>query len=185
MNRKVLTEKFLATIESRYDGIIVRDLKSNFEKYFFSENLTDNELALYLIALSKTLESKILTNLALEYASFLDIKPEEVEEAQEIPGINGMLNTYHKFRHFIDISDKEASKEYGAVGLRMGILGKSKMPQSHFELIFIAISILNSCEKCVLAHEQHAVQVGVQRSKIHDIVRLTGILKGLIEISKN
>ncbi len=184
MNRKILTEKFLSTIISEFEGTIIKDLKGNFEKYVYSENLSESELVLLLLSLSKFLEIKVLNELALNFAQALQINKEVIEEALEMPGINGMLNTYHKFRHFIDLNDKNSSTEYGTVGLRMGILSKQKMSQTSFELIFISISILNSCEKCVLAHENHATQIGVEKTKIHDAVRLAAILKGLQELTK-
>lgn len=184
MDRRELTQRYLNSIESKYDGIIVKDLKTNFEKYILSENLQDSEVILLLLALSKTLGSKYLTELAIEYANNLDMSAEIIEEALEAPGIAAMLNTYHKFRHFIYCNDERNDNEYGSVGLRMGVLSKAKMPQVNFEIIFIAISILNSCEKCVIAHENHAISIGVSRAKIHDAVRLTAILKGLHEVSK-
>ena len=65
-----------------------------------------------------------------------------------MPGINGMLNTYHKFRHFIDLNDKTLVLNMELLVYIMGILSKQKMSQTSFELIFISISILNNCEKC-------------------------------------
>ena len=91
----------------------------------------------------------------------------------------GMLNTYYKFRYFTEKNDPKAITEYGAPGLRMNALAKPIMGKEKFELISLAVSILNSCEKCVIAHEKAIIDLGVLRTKIHDVIKITAIVKGL------
>ena len=182
MSREIFVEKLINELAMNRNGLIIKDLKTNLEKYVLSENLTDEEIALLMISLSKVFRNNTLNQFALEFADQLNIDNNIIEEAKQIPGINGMLNSYHKFRHYIEVNDKNASYEYGSVGLKMGILSKPLMNPGTFEIIFISISIINGCEKCVIAHENHATHMGVSRNKIHDAVRIASILKGFSEI---
>lgn len=184
MNKSTIIEKIFGRIDTQNSGLIIKDLSFNFEKYLNNENLSEKELALLFIALSKTLCFKELEYVSLEFAKHLEIQDEIIEEAKQIPAMNGMLNTYHKFRHFIDTNDNKSSNEYGNMDLKSWILFKTTMEQSIFEIIFVTISALNSCEKCVVSHEKHAIEIGASRQKIHDAVRLAAIIKGLSEIFK-
>lgn len=179
MKIQELANTFIEKFIGEKEGTITRDLKLNFEKLAAQPELSEEEYSLLIIALGKVLNFETLQNFGIEIASSLDLPKEFINEALQIPAIMGMLNTYYKFRFFIERNDPNAAIEYGAPGLRMNSLAKPVMGKEKFELISLAVSIINSCEKCVIAHEKAVLDLGVSRAKIHDTLRITAIAKGL------
>ncbi|BBH52733.1 carboxymuconolactone decarboxylase family protein [Fluviispira sanaruensis] len=179
MFRQEITSKYLINLSNNVQGKAVNDLKLNFEKFADSEFLSDDEYALLLISLGRTLSNQSLEMIGLEIANHQKITDEIINEAKQIPAIMGMLNTYYKFRFFVEKNDGNAAQEYGSPLLRMNALAKPYMTKELYELISLAISILNSCEKCVIAHEKAVMNLNITRAKINDVLRITSVAKGL------
>ncbi|KAB8032134.1 carboxymuconolactone decarboxylase family protein [Fluviispira multicolorata] len=179
MTRQIVILSYLEKLTEFTSGKAVSDLKLNFEKLTDSEELSNEEYALLLISLGRTLKFESLEIVAQELAIQSQISNDIINEAKQIPAIMGMLNTYYKFRFFVEKNDENAAKEYGIPSLRMNSLAKPLMPKETFELISIAVSILNSCEKCVIAHEKALMDLKVSRTKIHDVMRIAAVAKGL------
>lgn len=160
-------------------GLIPKDLKLNFTKHIDSSDLTNEEKILLLICLSHNLKFNELFQVSTEIATLMNIDLTLINEAKQIPTIMGMLNTYYKFRYFSENNSKNTEMNYGSPGLRMNSLAKPFMPKETFELLALAVSILNSCEKCVIAHEKALLDISVSLDKIHTVIKLSAIVKGL------
>lgn len=179
MNSDEIIQNFIKKHLECHEGMAVKDLKLNFEKLATSEQLDEEELSLLLISLGKSLDFESLKNLGIEIAKRKNLSHEFMNEALQIPAIMGMLNTYYKFRYFVERNDPNAALEYGSPGLRMNALAKPFMGKEKFELISLAVSILNSCEKCVVAHEKAVMDLEVPRAKIHAVMKITAVVKGI------
>lgn len=179
MNAHKMITTFIEKYTEGYEGQSTKDLKLNFEKLSLSEHLNEEEFILLVISLGKMLDFTGLQTIGIEIAKNINISNEYINEALQIPAIMGMLNTYYKFRHFVERNEPNTATEYGAPGLRMNALAKPIMGKEKFELISLAISLLNSCEKCVIAHEKAIIDLGVSRAKIHDVIKITAVVKGL------
>lgn len=157
---------------------IARDLKLNLQRLVGSDSaLSPEESALVLFTIAHVLEYSPLMELGETRLQQLNFKEEEIREAREIPAIMGMLNTYYKFRYMVAKDD-----EYGPAGLRMTSLSKPALGRDRFEMLSLAVSALNGCEKCIRAHEKVLVDAGVTVPVIHDLVRLSATLKGLASL---
>ena len=183
MNTQEMIATFIEKYTEGHDGQAIKDLKLNFEKLSSSGQLEEDEFSLLIISLGKTLHFAALQTLGIEIAKNQNISNEYINEALQIPAIMGMLNTYYKFRYFVERNDPNAATEYGAPGLRMNALAKPIIGKEKFELISLAVSILNSCEKCVIAHEKAVMDLGIPRAKIHDVMKIAAVVKGLSAIS--
>jgi lipoyl-dependent peroxiredoxin subunit D len=179
MNTQEMITAFIEKHTESHEGQAIKDLKLNFEKLATSGQLDELEFTLLIISLGKTLDFMDLQILGIEIAKSMDVSHEYINEALQIPAIMGMLNTYYKFRYFVERNENNAATEYGAPGLRMNALAKPVIGKEKFELISLAVSILNSCEKCVIAHEKAVMDLGVPRAKIHDVIRIAAVVKGL------
>ena len=91
----------------------------------------------------------------------------------------GMLNTYYRFRHFLG-----SPEEYRVAGLRMTALAKPLLGKQRFEMLAFAVSVINGCESCVRAHEKALRDGGVLPEKVHDLAKLSAVLKGLRTLSR-
>jgi len=90
-----------------------------------------------------------------------------------------MLNTYYRFRHFVHKDD-----DYRVAGLRMTALAKPQLGKERFEMLALAVSVLNGCESCVRSHEQVLRDAGVGADKIHDLARLASVVKALTTLGQ-
>lgn len=153
---------------------IAKDLKLNFRKYFGQGALSKTEVALVGYSLSKVVNLPSLDLFSREFLLANGYTEEQLLEAVEIAGLMGMLNTYYKFKNFVN-----SSSDYLVAGLRMNALAKHSLSKVEFELLALAHSLHNACEFCVKAHEQELRTRGVEIEKIHDVARFTGVLKGI------
>ncbi|MEQ1723526.1 MAG: carboxymuconolactone decarboxylase family protein, partial [Pseudobdellovibrio sp.] len=63
--------------------------------------------------------------------------------------------------------------------LRMNSLSKPLNGKQNFEMMALAVSVVNGCPTCVSSHEKALTDLGVTRDKIHDLARLASVTKGL------
>jgi alkyl hydroperoxide reductase subunit D len=105
-------------------------------------------------------------------SKFFDYK--KLIDEKESAAIMSMLNFYYKFKHMLHKDD-----EYRQTGLRMTALANPVWGKQQFEMMAFAVSVLNGCETCIQAHEQVLRDSDVSVDKIHDLARLTAVVKGL------
>lgn len=179
-----ISEKVDAYLESEFPNsttTIYRDLSLNFKKILEDSPLEPQERFLSLLSIAVALESKSLVALAKSQLTELSIAPEQIQEAAEIAGIMGMNNVYYKFKSFLP---PETASEYQRAGLRMNSLGKPVNSKKDFELMALAVSIINACPVCVASHEKAVRTHEVSVEKIHDLARLAAVAKGLTSFKK-
>jgi lipoyl-dependent peroxiredoxin subunit D len=158
---------------------IAKDLKLNIRRLLEDSSLSKEEATLTVIACAKSLEFTELLSAARESAISLGIEDTIIQEAEENAAIMGMLNIYYRTRHFIESYDTTAKDDYGAAKLRMMSLANPAMGKERFEMLSFAVSCINGCEMCVSSHEKALLAIGSNREKIHDLVRIAAVLKGL------
>ena len=169
----MMSEK-IDTLFGDHASAIARDLKLNLKRLLEEGALTQSEALLTLLATSTSVGQTGLALLAREELKTLDFTSEQIEEASESAAIMAMLNTYYRFKHMVG---KEG--DYRAAGLRMTSLAKPQLGKERFEMLALAVSVLNGCENCVRAHEQVLRDGGLALDKIHDLARLAAVVKGV------
>lgn len=162
---------------------IARDLKLNFKKFSADSSLSETESLMVSLAVAKAVGFPLLQEWARDTLLGLGLPNEQVLEAEESAALMGMLNSYYKFRGFITKSEPElVAEHYNQAGLRMTALARPQIGKENFELLALAVSVVNGCETCVTSHERVLRESGVTPGKIHDAVRLAAAIKGLSEI---
>ncbi|MBX5484089.1 MAG: carboxymuconolactone decarboxylase family protein [Myxococcaceae bacterium] len=94
--------------------------------------------------------------------------PEVIEDAKAAAVLMGMNNVYYRFRHMIG---KESYSEKPA-RLRMTRLAQVAGNKVDFELMCLAVSAINGCERCMQAHEKVVLEGGLTEEHVHDAVRI-------------
>lgn len=155
---------------------IARDLKINFKRLIEDSSLTKEEATMTTLAVTRSLDFRSLAEIARTTLVREGVESMHIQEAEESAAIMGMLNTYYRFRHFIDDATTES---YGPAKLRMQSLGAPQLGKERFEMLAFAVSIINGCEKCVTSHEKALKDLGVEQEKLHDLARLSATIKGL------
>jgi alkyl hydroperoxide reductase subunit D len=58
----------------------------------------------------------------------------------------------------------------------MNVIGKPGIDKVDFELYSLAVSAVNACGKCIIAHERTLRQHGMSREAIQSVVRIASVM---------
>ena len=72
-------------------------------------------------------------------------------------------------------------EEYPALParLRMTRIAKPASNKLDFELMCLAVSAINGCERCILAHERTVRDGGMTAEQVHDAIRIAATIEGV------
>jgi lipoyl-dependent peroxiredoxin subunit D len=98
-----------------------------------------------------------------------------LEAARAAAAIMGMNNVYYRFLHLVE------DAEYGRMParLRMNVIGSPGIDKLDFELLSLAVSAVNGCGACVVAHERKLREHGITREAIQSAVRIAATIHGV------
>lgn len=150
----------------------VRDLNINLQRSLAKDLLTSLDRHAIIFALGYLLKDEEIMNLGLG-----EISPELVNEIKSAVVIMNMLNVYYKTRFSLDNQE-----EYNKADLRMQTLATTKLSKGTFEAIAFAVSAVNGCPYCVNSHEKSLKAAGYTADQIHEVLRLSSIIKSLTSI---
>lgn len=170
------------SLYSDHQSAIARDLKINFKRILEDSSLSKEEATMATLALARSLDFREIALAARTTLVREGIDAPKILEVEEAAAIMGMLNTYYRFRHFVD--EQHEGESYGPAKLRMQSLGNPLLGKERFEILAFAVSIINGCEKCVVSHEKALQALGVEDEKLHDLARLAATLKGLRSLAQ-
>jgi alkyl hydroperoxide reductase subunit D len=176
-----MTRKLPTALDSLFDqglSTATKDLKLNFKRLVENGALEATEAAAATLAIATSLGLAPLAAAAREELRALDFTSEQIEEAAESAALMGMLNTYYRFRHFLTEKQPDLAELYRNAGLRMTALARPLLGKERFEMLAFAVSVINGCETCIVAHERVLREGGIAAEKIHDLARLAAVLKG-------
>jgi alkyl hydroperoxide reductase subunit D len=91
-----------------------------------------------------------------------------VSAAHAAAAIMTMNNVYYRFLHLVE--DPECAKL--PARLRMNVIGSPGIAKADFELLALAVSAINGCGSCVVAHERALRAHGLTREAVHSAVRI-------------
>lgn len=103
------------------------------------------------------------------------INEQVIEAAKAAAAIMGMNNIFYRFQHLIE---KEKYSEMPA-RLRMQALRNHGVDQTDFELWCTAVSAINGCGKCLVAHERVVLEKGISEEAVLAAVRIASVVHGL------
>jgi len=167
------------TLLEAHTGVIPRDLKLNLTRLLQDGALSPEEALLATLAISTSLGYPEMSSYARQQLSQAGVAEDQIQEAAQSASIMGMLNIYYRFRHFVG-----SQEEYRVAGLRMTALAKPVLGKERFEMLAFAVSVVNGCESCVRAHEKTLRDGGVPAEKVHDLAKLSAVLKALQTLTR-
>lgn len=95
-----------------------------------------------------------------------------VTAARAAAAIMGMNNVYYRFLHLVE------DPEYRTLParLRMNVIGRPGIDRFDFELLSLAVSAVNGCGACIVAHERKLREHNVPREAVQSAVRIAATL---------
>jgi alkyl hydroperoxide reductase subunit D len=103
-----------------------------------------------------------------------------VQAAYAAAAIMGMNNVYYRFLHLVE---DEAYKQLPA-RLRMNVIGNPGIDKFDFELLSLAVSVINGCGTCVVAHERQLRRHGTSREAVQSAVRIAATVHAVARTSE-
>jgi lipoyl-dependent peroxiredoxin subunit D len=86
--------------------------------------------------------------------------------------IMGMNNIYYRFLHLVEDADYAQMP----ARLRMNAIGNPGIAKLDFELLSLAVSAVNGCGMCIVAHEKTLRKHEVSREAIQSVVRIAATI---------
>jgi alkyl hydroperoxide reductase subunit D len=98
--------------------------------------------------------------------------PEALGAAKAAAAVMGMNNVYYRFLHLVE---KEDYRRLPAK-LRMNVIANPGAPKQDFELWSLAVSAVNGCGMCIVAHEKVLRESGVTAEQVQAAVRIAAVV---------
>ncbi len=170
-HKSVALEK-LGVVDSRF----VRDLKLNVGSVLGSKNLTSKEAHLLALSVAANEKCEVLQVAFEEMARKEEASDEEIAETYACTSLLNVNNVFYRFRHYM--SDVNYYNNTPA-GIRMSTMMNPVLGKEFFELMSLAVSALNGCQRCVTSHEHSVKEHGAPEARVYDAIRLASVIKSL------
>lgn len=151
-----------------------KDLKINLGNVLDTEQHEHlNEAQVWGVALATAIASRSQAVIrAVEAEAGRTLSPEAVKAAKSAAAIMGMNNIYYRFVHLAN-NDEYAKLQ---ARLRMTVIGNPGVDKADFELMSLAVSVINGCGACIDSHEKVLSRAGVSANAIQDAVRIASVI---------
>lgn len=152
-----------------------KDLKLNLDSIVRSTILTEEQLwGTLLSCAAATRNGEVLAEIGAAAADILSA--EAYQAALGAAAIMGMNNVFYRGRGFL-----EGSYDDLRPGLRMNILANPGVDKISFELWSFAVSSINGCSHCMVAHEHTLREAGMDREPIFEALKAAAIVSGVAQ----
>jgi alkyl hydroperoxide reductase subunit D len=157
----------------------LKDLKVNVSNALTYASLSSKES--YLLALSVAIndKQKAFIESFTQLAKSENATNEEIAEVYACVSLLNTNNVFYRFRHFTQKDYYESTP----AGIKMSIMMNPVLGKEFFELMSLAVSAINGCERCVRSHEESLMKLGTDPARVYDAIRLTAIIRGLAVLS--
>jgi alkyl hydroperoxide reductase subunit D len=165
------------TVENLKDALpeYAKDLKLNLGSITRSTVLNEEQLwGTLLASAAATRNTSVLTEIGAEAADYLSA--EAYQAALAAASIMGMNNVFYRGRGFL-----EGKYDDLRAGLRMNIIGNPGVDKANFELWSFAVSSINGCSHCMVAHEHALREAGVSREAVLEALKAAAIVSGVAQ----
>lgn len=154
-----------------------KDLKLNLSSVFNQAELTAQQTWGTAVATALASRNKELYRAVLSEAE-KNLSPEALEAAKGAGGIMGMNNIFYRFQHLVE------NEKYSAIParLRMNVMRTHGSDPIDFELWSTAVSAVNGCGKCIVAHEKVLQSKGISTEAITAAVRIASVVHAVAAI---
>jgi alkyl hydroperoxide reductase subunit D len=165
------------SVENLKDALpeYAKDLKLNLGSITRSMVLDEEQLwGTLLASAAATRNTQVLAEIGAEAANYLSA--EAYQAALGAASIMGMNNVFYRGRGFL-----EGQYDDLRPGLRMNIIANPGVEKANFELWSFAVSSINGCSHCVVAHEHTLREAGISRDSVLEALKAAAIISGVAQ----
>lgn len=104
------------------------------------------------------------------------LTPEQIDAAKAAAAVMGMNNVYYRAKHLLAEAGVNGYDELPA-RLRMQVIAsRGGADVADFEFWCLAVSAVNGCGSCLVAHEKTLREHGVTKDQIHEALRIASVV---------
>ena len=152
-----------------------KDQKLNLGSLTRSTELSEQQLwGALLASAAATRNAKVIAEIAEEAKEHLS--EEAVEAAYGAATVMAMNNVAYRTKDWL--GDDYANVKFG---LRMNIISKPGVEKADFELWSLAVSAINGCEHCAVAHANTVREEGVTKEQVWEAVKVAGVVQAVAQ----
>lgn len=152
-----------------------KDLKLNLGSITRSAALNEEQLwGTLLASAAATRNAQVLSEISAEASDKLSAQA--YDAALGAASIMAMNNVFYRGRGFL-----EGKYDDLRAGLRMNIIGNPGVDKASFELWSFAVSSINGCSHCMVAHEHVLREAGVDREAVLEALKAAAIISGVAQ----
>ncbi|BAV41627.1 alkyl hydroperoxide reductase [Mycobacterium ulcerans] len=152
-----------------------KDLKLNLGSISRTTVLDEEQLwGTLLASAAATRNAQVLAEIGAEAAD--NLSAQAYQTALGAVSIMGMNNVFYRGRGFL-----EGQYDDLRAGLRMNIIANPGVDKANFELWSFAVSSVNGCSHCVVAHEHTLREAGVGREAVLEALKAAAIVCGVAQ----
>jgi alkyl hydroperoxide reductase subunit D len=159
-----------------------RDLKLNLASVLTPAGAPGlSERQIWAVALASVAASRnsVFTR-EIEGLASVHLDAAHLQAAHAAAAIMGMNNVYYRFLHLVE---DEEYKQMPA-RLRMNVIGSPGIDKLDFELLSLAVSVINGCGSCVVAHERQLRKHGITREAVQSAVRIAATVHAVARVAE-
>ncbi len=152
-----------------------KDLKLNLGSISRTTVLDEEQLwGTLLASAAATRNAQVLAEIGAQAAD--NLSAQAYQAALGAVSIMGMNNVFYRGRGFL-----EGQYDDLRAGLRMNIIANPGVDKANFELWSFAVSSVNGCSHCVVAHEHTLREAGVGREAVFEALKAAAIVCGVAQ----
>jgi alkyl hydroperoxide reductase subunit D len=166
----------MTTLDAIRDSIpdYARDLKLNLGAVLAPRGAPGlNEQQIWGVAVAAAIASRnVAFARQIEALAAEKLDGAHLTAARAAAAIMGMNNIYYRFLHLVE------DVEYAQLParLRMNVIGNPGIDKLDFELLSLAVSAVNGCGMCIVAHEKQLRKHDVSREAIQSAIRIAATI---------
>lgn len=166
----------MTTLEQIRDAIpdYAKDLKLNLGSVLTAQGAPGlNERQIWGTALASAIAARNAPFVqAIETLAAAHLDAANLQGVRAAAAIMGMNNIYYRFVHLVE------DAEYATMParLRMNVIGNPGIDKLDFELYSLAVSAVNGCGMCLVAHEKQLRKHELGREAVQSAVRIAAVI---------
>ncbi|MDO5098732.1 MAG: carboxymuconolactone decarboxylase family protein [Corynebacterium sp.] len=153
-----------------------KDLKLNIGTLLRSTELNEQQLWGTLLASAAATRSEAVFSEVSEEAK-THLSDEAFNAALAAASIMAMNNVAYRAKSWLG-SDYAQVK----MGLRMNVIANPGVEKVDFELWSLAVSAINGCEHCTIAHEKTVRGEGLTKEQVFEAVKIAATIQGVAQV---
>ncbi|MGP5298486.1 carboxymuconolactone decarboxylase family protein [Corynebacterium variabile] len=165
------------SVDNLKDGLpgYAKDLKLNLGTLARSTELSEQQLwGTFVATAAATRNDQVISEISEEVKTHLS--DEAYNAALAAASIMAMNNVAYRARGWL-------GDDYAQVrmGLRMNVISKPGIEKVDFELYSLAVSTINGCEHCTIAHEKTVREEGLTKEQVFEAVKIAATVSGVAQ----